>query len=51
MIPVHALARVGRRTDRPRPFTLDNPMFKLVGAAHGDGRSPTSSDKHSILDE
>ena len=49
LIPVTALRRSRRR--RVSPFTLDNPMFRLIGAAHGDGRKPGSSDKHALLDE
>ena len=49
LIPVSALRRTGGRP-RVRPFTVDNPMFKMIGAAHGDGRKPGSSDKHALLD-
>lgn len=50
LIPSRALNRSGRRGGI-RPFTADNPLFRLIGAAHGDGRKPGSSNKHAILDE
>ena len=50
LIPAAALQRTKRKRAVP-VFTLDNPIFKLIGAAHGDGRKPGSSDKHAILDE
>lgn len=50
LIPAAALQRT-RRKRAEQVFTLENPIFGLIGAAHGDGRKPGSSDKHAILDE
>jgi excisionase family DNA binding protein len=43
--------RVKRLIDDLPPFTLDNPMFRLMGSARGGGRPPGARDKHAILDE
>jgi excisionase family DNA binding protein len=32
-------------------FSLDHPMFRLVGAGRGGGRKPGARDKHAILDQ
>ena len=32
------------------PFSHDHPMFRLVGAGRGGGRTPGARDKHAILD-
>ena len=32
------------------PFTEKHPIFRLVGAGRGGGRSPGARDKHAILD-
>lgn len=31
-------------------FSHDHPMFRLVGAGRGGGRTPGARDKHAILD-
>ena len=36
-------------TDLP-PFSLQHPMFRLVGAGRGGGKTPGARDKHAILD-
>ena len=46
---------VHTRTRRPLtagipPFSHDHPMFRLVGAGRGGGRTPGARDKHAILD-
>jgi excisionase family DNA binding protein len=53
LIPATA---VQRRTRRQRtagipPFSHDHPMFRLVGAGRGGGRTPGARDKHAILDQ
>jgi len=40
----------GRRTTGIPPFSHDHPMFRLVGAGRGGGRTPGARDKHAILD-
>ena len=43
--------RSARRTTRGIPaFSLDHPIFRLVGAGRGGGRAPGARDKHAILD-
>ena len=32
------------------PFTQNHPIFRLMGAGRGGGRSPGARDKHAILD-
>jgi excisionase family DNA binding protein len=32
------------------PFSHDHPMFRLVGAGRGGGKTPGARDKHAILD-
>ena len=39
-----------RRTEGIPPFAHDHPMFRLVGAGRGGGRTPGARDKHAILD-
>jgi len=39
-----------RRTVGIPPFSDDHPMFRLVGAGRGGGRTPGARDKHAILD-
>jgi excisionase family DNA binding protein len=52
LVPVRAIqARAPRR--RPStvsPFYEDHPIFRLVGAGRGGGRTPGARDKHAILD-
>jgi excisionase family DNA binding protein len=52
LVPAHAVAA---RTRRHRPggipaFGHDHPMFRLIGAGHGGGRTPGARDKHAIID-
>lgn len=39
-----------RQTQGIPPFSHDHPMFRLVGAGRGGGRTPGARDKHAILD-
>jgi excisionase family DNA binding protein len=39
-----------RQTAGIAPFSLDHPMFRLIGAGRGGGRTPGARDKHAILD-
>jgi len=39
-----------RRAEGIPPFSLEHPMFRLVGAGRGGGRAPGARDKHAILD-
>jgi len=39
-----------RRTTGIPPFSHDHPIFRLVGAGRGGGRTPGARDKHAILD-
>jgi excisionase family DNA binding protein len=32
------------------PLTAQHPIFRLVGAGHGGGRSPGARDKHALAD-
>jgi excisionase family DNA binding protein len=53
LVPASALKRHARRNheaDVPE-FSDKHPIFRLVGAGRGGGRSPGASDKHAILDE
>ncbi|PYQ68652.1 MAG: hypothetical protein DMG01_30530 [Acidobacteria bacterium] len=52
LVPASA---VQTRTRRQRTtgipaFSHDHPMFRLVGAGRGGGRTPGARDKHGILD-
>jgi excisionase family DNA binding protein len=52
LIPATA---IHRRTPRRRAaaipaFSDDHPMFRLIGAGRGGGRTPGARDKHAILD-
>jgi excisionase family DNA binding protein len=51
---VHASAiQARKRRHRSRgipPFSPDHPMFRLVGAGRGGGRTPGARNKHAILD-
>ena len=52
LVPASALAartRRQRRADTP-PFSHDHPMFRLVGAGRGGGKTPGARDKHALLD-
>lgn len=46
---VQARARL-RKPGRLAPFTLQHPMFRLVGAGRGGGKTPGARDKHALLD-
>ena len=52
LVPARAIQTRTRR--RPAegipPFSHDHPMFRLVGAGRGGGRTPGARDKHAILD-
>jgi excisionase family DNA binding protein len=39
-----------RRIESIPPFSHDHPMFRLIGAGRGGGRTPGARDKHAILD-
>ena len=53
LVPVTALRTRSRRPQRAgmAAFSNDHPMFRLVGAGRGGGRTPGARDKHAILDE
>lgn len=43
--------RTVRRSTRDIPaFSHDHPIFRLVGAGRGGGRTPGARDKHAVLD-
>jgi len=52
LVPSRALLIHARRrtTARIPAFTANHPIFRLVGAGHGGGRTPGARDKHAILD-
>lgn len=52
LVPARAIqARTrGRRAASLAPFDLKHPMFRLVGAGRGGGKTPGARDKHAILD-
>ena len=39
-----------RRTAGIPAFSHDHPIFRLVGAGRGGGRTPGARDKHALLD-
>src|SRR6267378_7513435 len=52
LVPANSLRS---RTGRRQPggllvFSHDHPIFRLVGAGRGGGRTPGARDKHAILD-
>jgi excisionase family DNA binding protein len=50
-IPQNAVARAPSRGNAAAaPFDEAHPIFRLVGAGRGGGRSPGARDKHAILD-
>ncbi len=51
-IPSAALEAGGRRrfADAVPPFSHDHPLFGLVGAGRGGGKTPGARNKHAILD-
>jgi len=52
LVPVSAIqTRTRRRRAEGIPlFSDDHPIFRLVGAGRGGGRTPGARDKHGILD-
>jgi hypothetical protein len=46
---IRAPARVSRPGRIP-PFSLDHPIFRLVGAGRGGGQAPGARQKHDLLD-
>jgi excisionase family DNA binding protein len=52
LVPASAIQRRTRRrrTKGIPPFSHDHPIFRLVGAGRGGGRTPGARDKHAILD-
>jgi excisionase family DNA binding protein len=51
LVPASAVQmRARRRTEAISPFSLNHPIFRLVGAGRGGGRTPGARDKHAILD-
>lgn len=52
LLPASAIAARTRRrrTAGIPPFSHDHPMFRLIGAGRGGGRTPGARDKHAILD-
>jgi excisionase family DNA binding protein len=52
LVPAGAIQTRTRRrqTGGIPPFSPDHPMFRLVGAGRGGGRTPGARDKHAILD-
>ena len=53
LVPMTALrtrTRRGRSADLTA-FSVDHPIFRLVGTGRGGGRTPGARDKHAILDE
>ena len=52
LVPARAIqARTRqRRTASIPPFDLDHPVYRLVGAGRGGGKTPGARDKHAILD-
>jgi hypothetical protein len=53
LVPASAITTRSRRlrTAAIPAFSSDHPMFRLVGAGRGGGRTPGARDKHAILDE
>jgi excisionase family DNA binding protein len=52
LVPARAIqARAPRhRASSGASFSDDHPIFRLVGAGRGGGRTPGARDKHAILD-
>lgn len=51
-VPATAIQSRARRRSAGTvpPFSHDHPVFRLVGAGRGGGRTPGARDKHAILD-
>src|ERR1700752_3169331 len=41
---------IERQRDALPPFTLDHPIFRLVGAGRGGRQGPGAREKHALLD-
>jgi len=52
LVPANAIrTRTARRRQAGIPaLSHDHPIFRLVGAGRGGGRTPGARDKHAILD-
>ena len=52
LVPASAIQTRARRRRAARipPFSHDHPIFRLVGAGRGGGKTPGARDKHAILD-
>jgi excisionase family DNA binding protein len=51
LVPATAVrTRTRRRTAGVPAFCHEHPIFRLVGAGRGGGRTPGARDKHAILD-
>ena len=52
LVPSSAVQACARRRHRAgiAAFTVDHPMFRLIGVGHGGGRTPGARDKHAIID-
>ena len=50
LVLLHALSvrRVRLRAKKLKPFTLEHPLWRLVGAFRSGGAGPGSGDKHEI---
>jgi excisionase family DNA binding protein len=52
LISKQVISGGGRQaTRRLPPFTLDHPIFRLLGAGRSGGNAPGARDKHAILDQ
>jgi excisionase family DNA binding protein len=52
LVPSTALRTPARRNAAViPPFSQDHPIFRLVGAGRGGGRTPGARNKHAILDQ
>ena len=52
LVPAAAIKARGRlrRGGRIPPFSLEHPIFRLVGAGRGGGQAPGARHKHDLLD-
>ena len=39
------------RSDKPKPFTMDSPLWRLFGAGRSGGGKPSSSDKYAMYED
>ena len=53
LIPREALEQqaASRQTDKVPSLSIENPIFRLVGAGRSGGQLPGARDKHAILDK